>query len=100
MSDTVDVNVTLSKEELEAIELIMFKKNQAKLMLDRTDFPEDMDSITRASFFKAAGDLASESSLSEKTWWEEIAKSYNLEGQPLSLNTETGVVTKGTVEPK
>ena len=94
MSDTVDVSLT--EEELDVIEMVLFKKNQAKVMLEKTDFPEAMDSATKASFFKGAGDLQAESDRAEKKWWTDISKKYVLDGQALSLNTKTGTLTKGT----
>lgn len=83
-------DTVLTEEEINIIESILFKRNQAKLMLDRTEFPVTMEQDLRVAFYKAAGDSLAEASLAEKRWWTAIGDKYGLAKELLSLDTSTG----------
>lgn len=91
------LDVTLTEGELSSIGLILMKKAQAQLSLDRTDFHKEMGPNLITAFYRAAGESLAEQTFAEKEWWKNIENTYNLKGIPLSLDGETGRLIQ--VEP-
>lgn len=83
-------NIKLTGEELEAIRMVIVKKNQAQSFLDRVEFPKEMEQNIIAAFYKAAGDSLVEAKYAESQWWKTISNKYGI--SDASLDVETGEV--------